>query len=463
MTIPNIKKVSDLRRSLTLLDAVMILVGSVIGSGIFLVPSDIAREVGSFGMIIAVWMIAGILSLFGALSYAELGSMIPHAGGQYAYLREAYGKLAAFLFGWTEFLVIKAGSIAAVAVAFALYMGHFVILSEIEVKMVAIGCIAVLSGANYLGVRAGAIVQNVFTLAKIFALVALIIMAFVLADAQKSSLEPLWVNKFDFDLFRAFGLAMVAALWAYDGWNNVTYIAAETVDPQRNIPRALFIGMGIVLATYILATLAYSYVLPMPVMKDSELVAADTAKQILGSIGGSLIAGAVMVSTFGTVNGMILSGSRITYAMAKDKVFFLKLGDVHPRFRTPHISILVQGIWSALLTLTGTFEQLFTYVIFAAWIFYAMTTGAVFVFRRKWKDVPRGYSTWGYPWVPAIFIGLSAWLVVNTLFETPRDSLFGLIIILLGLPVYLYWQMKNRTTRQAPNQIVENGSSGVEE
>lgn len=435
-------KQTTLGHDLTRLDAVMILVGSVIGSGIFLVPSEIARATGSVGLMLAVWVIAGILSLFGALAYAELGSMIPHAGGQYAYLREAYGKLPAFLFGWTEFMVIKAGSIAAVAVAFAMYLGYFLPLDSAGIKIVAIACIVLLSAVNYLGVKAGAAVQNIFTFAKVAALVALVLLAFVLADPGKSSFQPFWPEMFSGELLGSFGVAMVAALWAYDGWNNVTYVAAEVQSPQRNIPLALFIGMGMVLAVYTLTTLAYSYVLPLPVMAGSALVAADTASAVLGSAGAGLIAAAVMISTFGTVNGMILSGSRITYAMARDKVFFQKLGEVHPRFRTPYISVLAQGIWAALLTLTGTFEQLITYVIFAAWIFYALTAAAVPVLRKKWPDTPRGYRTWGYPWVPGIFIAVSLWLVVNTLVEAPRDSLMGVVIILLGLPVYRYWGRK---------------------
>lgn len=431
-----------LGHDLTRLDAVMILVGSVIGSGIFLVPSEIARATGSVGLMLAVWVIAGILSLFGALAYAELGSMIPHAGGQYAYLREAYGKLPAFLFGWTEFMVIKAGSIAAVAVAFAMYLGYFLPLDSAGIKIIAIACIVLLSAVNYLGVKAGAAVQNIFTFAKVAALAALVLLAFILADPEKSSFKPFWPEMFSGELLGSFGVAMVAALWAYDGWNNVTYVAAEVQSPQRNIPLALFTGMGMVLAVYTLTTLAYSYVLPLPVMAESELVAADTASIILGSAGAGLIAAAVMISTFGTVNGMILSGSRITYAMARDKVFFQKLGEVHPRFRTPYISVLAQGIWAALLTLTGTFEQLITYVIFAAWIFYALTAAAVPVLRKKRPGAPRGYRTWGYPWVPGIFIAVSLWLVLNTLIEAPRDSLMGVVIILLGLPVYRYWGRK---------------------
>ena len=445
------------------LETTTILVGSVIGSGIFLVPNTIASQLGSFGLIIIVWLISGLLTLFGALSYAELGGIIPHAGGQYAYLREAYGKLPAFLFGWTEFLVIKAGSIAAVAVAFALYFGHFipeawqdlfhqtvqlklgltVTMEDFGVKVVAIICILLISTVNYLGVKFGGWVQNVFTFLKVGALVALIGLTFIFGHPAENAFQPIW-GPINASVFSAIGVAMVAALWAFDGWNNTTYVAAEVREPQRNIPRALFLGTTIVITVYLFANFSYAYLLPISSIAQSKLVAADAIKTFMGDIGAALISAAVMISTFGTVNGMILSGSRITYAMARDKIFFYRLGQVHPRFRTPHISLVVQGIWSALLTLTGRFDQLFTYVIFAAWLFYAMTTGAVFVLRKKWPQVERPYKTWGYPYVPISFIIVSVLFVVNTLIADPRDSLFGLIIVILGLPVYFYWNKKSK-------------------
>ncbi len=454
----------ELLRVLGPVEATTILIGSVIGSGIFLVPNTIAAQVGSFGLIIAVWLVSGLLTLFGALSYAELGGMIPHAGGQYAYLREAYGKFPAFLFGWTEFLVIKAGSIAAVAVAFALYVGYFIpesfqpifhktvtlnlgftfAIEDIGVKFVAISCIVLLSMINYLGVKLGSWVQNIFTFLKVAALTGLIILTFTAGHSAPTTFKPLLPTQFTFNLLSAFGVAMVAALWAYDGWNNTTYVAAEVREPQKNIPRALFLGSTIVVVIYLAANLAYAYLLPIPEIAGSNLVAADAMKTFLGPIGGAFISVAVMISTFGTVNGMILSGPRVTYAMAQDKIFFKGMGIVHPRFRTPHISVVVQGIWSALLTLSGRFDQLFTYVIFAAWIFYAMTTSGVLVLRKKWPHVARPYKTWGYPWIPIAFILVSILFVINTLITDPRDSLFGLIIVACGVPVYLFWNYKSR-------------------
>ncbi len=444
-----------------------ILIGSVIGSGIFLVPNTVAAQVGSFGPIMILWLAAGLLTLFGALSYAELGGMIPDAGGQYAYLREAYGRFPAFLFGWTEFLVVKAGSIAAVAVAFALYMGYFlpesfqvmyhktVVLNvgftfpikDIGVKCVAILCIVALSAVNYIGLKLGSFVQNVFTFLKVAALFGLIALIFIWGNRAPDAMRPFWPSQWSPDLWRGIGVAAVAVLWAYDGWNNTTYIAEEALEPQRTIPRALFLGTVIVVLVYLAANLAYAYVLPLREIASSNLVAADALRTFLGTTGGAFIAAAVMISTFGTVNGMILSGPRVTYAMSQDKVFFRSMGMVHTRFRTPHVSVAIQGVWSALLTLSGTFDQLFTYVIFAAWLFYAMTTASVFVLRKKWPDRARPYRTWGYPWIPLIFLLASALLVVNTLITDPRDSLFGLVIILLGVPVYLFWKRRNRKNR----------------
>jgi APA family basic amino acid/polyamine antiporter len=372
--------------------------------------------------------------------------------------------LPAFLFGWTEFLVIKAGSIAAVAVAFALYVGYFIpasfqpifhktvilnlgftfAIEDIGVKLVAIGCIFMLTMVNYLGVKLGGWVQNIFTFLKVAALAGLIVLTFVAGHSAPAAFKPLLPAQFSFSLLSAFGVAMVAALWAYDGWNNTTYVAAEVRQPQRNIPRALFFGTSLVVIIYLAANIAYAYVLPISTIAGSQLVAADAIQTFLGPIGGALISAAVMISTFGTVNGMILSGPRVTYAMAQDKIFFKGMGTVHPRFRTPHISVVVQGIWSALLTLSGRFDQLFTYVVFAAWIFYAMTTSGVLMLRKKWPHVERPYKTWGYPWIPIAFILVSLLFVINTLITDPRDSLFGLIIVAFGVPVYLFWNYKSR-------------------
>jgi APA family basic amino acid/polyamine antiporter len=442
-----------LLRALGPVATVAVFVGSVVGSGIFLVPNTIAGQLPGFLAIVLVWTVAGLLTWAGALSYAELGGMIPDAGGQYAYLREAYGRLPAFLFGWTEFLVVKAGSIAAVAVAFAMYAGYFVPpdlqnayhvtvrplgipIPEIGVKAAAIACILLLSAVNAIGVKAGGWVQNVFTFLKVGALAGLIIAVFAFAKPPEGVFRPLWPSAGSTDLFKAFGVAMVAALWAYDGWNNTTYMAAEVINPKRNVPLALAVGSAIVLALYLAANAAYAYALPLQTIASSRLVAADAATAFMGSVGGGIVSAVVLVSTFGTVNGMVLSGPRVTYAMARDGVFFGRMGNVHPRFRTPHVSILVQAAWACLLTLSGRYDQLFTYVIFAAWMFYGLTASAVFVLRRKRPDAARPVRTWGYPVVPAAFILVAAAFVLNTLVSDPRDSLMGLCIICLGLPVY---------------------------
>jgi APA family basic amino acid/polyamine antiporter len=431
-----------------------VMVGSVVGSGIFLVPNTIAARVDGFGMILLVWLVSGMLTFFGALSYAELGGMIPDAGGQYAYLREAYGRFPAFLFGWTEFLVVKAGSIAAVSVAFAMYCGVFISpgtarefhaswsigpaqVQDVGVKAVAVLCIVSLSVVNTLGVRFGGWVQNVFTFLKVGALLGLVAGVFLFGHRAAGAFQPFWPQSPAAGSLSAFGVAMVAALWAFDGWNNTTYMAAEVKDPRRNIPVALAAGSVIVIALFLAVNAAYAYALPLTKIAESRLVAADAIRTFTGPVGGGLISAAVMVSAFGTVNGMILSGPRVTYAMARDGLFFASLGEVHPRFRTPHAATAVQALWACLLTLSGRYDQLFTYVIFAAWMFYAMTTASVFVLRRKRPDAERPYLTWGYPLVPLAFIAVSAWIVVNTLITDPRDSLMGLGIVCLGVPVFL--------------------------
>lgn len=445
---------AGLLRALGPVATTAVMVGSVVGSGIFLVPNTIAAHAGGFGVMMLVWIVAGLLTLFGALSYAELGGMIPDVGGQYAYLREAYGRLPAFLFGWTEFLVVKAGSIAAVAVAFAMYSGVFVpqrmlplfhktvqlggfTIEDLGVKAVAILCILALSIVNYLGVKFGGWVQNVFTFLKVGALLGLIASVFLFGHRAAGAFHPLWPSGAASPSLSAFGIALVAALWAFDGWNNTTYMAAEVKDPRRNIPVALAAGSVIVIALFLAVNAAYAYALPLTKIAESRLVAADAIRTFTGPVGGGLISAAVMVSAFGTVNGMILSGPRVTYAMARDGLFFASLGEVHPRFRTPHAATAVQALWACLLTLSGRYDQLFTYVIFAAWMFYAMTTASVFVLKRKRPDAERPYLTWGYPLVPLAFIAVSAWIVVNTLITDPRDSLMGLGIVCLGVPVFL--------------------------
>jgi len=434
----------ELVRGLGVTEAITLIVGSIIGSGIFLVPSLIAAELRSPALVFVLWGVAGVLSLFGALSYAELGALLPKAGGQYVYLREAYGPVWAFLYGWTEFLVIRAGSLAAVATAFALYAGHFRALSPAGVKLVAIFCILGLVLINTFGVRLGGQVQNVFTALKVAALGVLIVGALSFRGGSMGNFAPMGVQDLGPSGVSAFGVAMVSALWAYDGWNNVNFVAEEIRDPQRNIPRALAIAMAIVMALYLLANAAYLYVCPLPVVAQSKLVAADTAKRLVGPGGASLVSAAVMLSAFGTLNGSILSAPRVYYAMARDGLFFRPFAGVHRKYRTPAFAIVFQGAWASVIALSGRYDQLLTYVIFAAWIFYAMTAGAVLVLRRRLPEAPRPYKTWGYPVVPLIFVAIAVGFVVNTLLRDPRDSLMGLMLVVLGLPAFGYWNRKRR-------------------
>jgi APA family basic amino acid/polyamine antiporter len=422
----------------------MINVGSMIGSGIFLVPAIVALYLQSWWLVLIVWIIGGIVSLFGALSVAELGAMYPRAGGQYVYLSELYGPIWGFLYGWTGFAVIMTASISAVAVGFATYIGYFIPLSAAGIKIVAIVSIIILTIINTLGVKLGALVQNFFTFTKM-ALLGLLVV-FGLLHGSIENLTSGGIIPSLSGLAGPLGLALIAVLWAYDGWIEITYIAGEVKNPQRNIPWSLILSMLIVIALYVAVNWVYLFVLSTGSVAQSELVAADAGTVMLGAAGATIAVIGVVISTIGTNNGFVLTGARIYYAMAKEKLFFRSLANVHPRFRTPAASLVAQGLWASLLVLTGTFEQLFTYVIFISWIFYAMTAVGVFVSRKKAPDAPRPYRTWGYPVTPILFILFSIYLVVNTLIENPRDSLIGVGIVLLGVPAYWYWSRKNRNS-----------------
>ena len=433
-------KKTELKRDLNLLDSTMINVGTIIGSGIFLVPTTIAQYLDASFWVILVWIIGGVITLFGALSMAELGAAMPRAGGQFVYLKKAYGEIWGYLYGWATFAVINTAAIAAITVAFATYLGYFVDLTALEIKVVAILSIAILTTINYFGVKSGARTQNAFTFVKVAAILGLIVVSFLLKGGSSQNFVPVLSDNTFTSLIGPFGLAMVAVLWSYDGWIHVTYVAGEIQKPQRNIPLSLLFSTLIVLGIYLMINLAYIYVLSLDKMAGSELVAADTAAAMLGRAGASLITVAVLVSTFGAANGFILAGARIYYAMAKEGVFFAPVAKVHPEYRTPAVSLIVQGAWSSLLVLSGTFNDLITYVVFASWIFYAMSCSAVLVLRKKAKDLDRPYKAWGYPITPLIFILFSAFLVGNTIIEDPKNALIGAGIVLLGLPLYFYFR-----------------------
>lgn len=453
------EKAPHLVRALGPVEGMAIVVGTVIGSGIFLTPSEIAGHLGRFGFgaILGVWVLCGLLSLAGALAYAELGAMFPRSGGQYVFMREAYGPLWGFLFGWMEFWVARSGSIAVLAVAFAKGAATLVhVESPWAIRWTGFLAVIALTLANYIGVRVGGTVQVIFTGTKVAALLALIVCAFVLPGGSPANWQPLFQIPADGAFLTAVGAAMIAVLWSYDGWTNGAAVSEELQNPQRNVPRALLGGTLAIMVLYCLATLAYHYVLPERLVAGSKLVATDVAEILFPRFGGGLLAAAVMVSTFGAANGLLLTGPRIFFAMARDRVFFAGLDHLHPRFHTPHLAILFQGLWAAVLVLVPfadlarslfgwtmqgeLYDQLFTFVIFASWVFYGMAVAAVFVLRRKRPDAERPYRAWGYPVVPFLFVLTAVAFVLHTLFHSPAESLAGIGIVLLGLPAYAWWR-----------------------
>jgi APA family basic amino acid/polyamine antiporter len=418
-------------------------VGTIIGASIFVQPSEITGLVPSLTGVILAWGVSGALTLFGALVCAELASIYTGSGGVYVFLREAFGPALGFLWGWAMFWVMHSGIIAAIAVVFARYTGFFVPLSDTGTRAVAVSVILVLSGVNYVGVKHGAGLQAAFTLGKLVAVAAII----ALGLAFGSRVPEHFAGGGDFlETTRPgdFLLALVAGLFAFGGWHMVTYNAEETRDPARTIPRALVIGTLIVTACYLALNTVYLYILPMERVASSTRVAADAADALFGFGGGAAMAGLVMFSTFGAVGGIILAGPRVYYAMARDGLLFRGLAAVHDRFRTPHRAIVLQAAWSSVLVVTGTYRALFTRVIYTEWIFFGLLAVALIVLRRR-PGVERGYSVWGYPWVPVVF-ALSAFaIVMNQLVADPRESLVGLSIVAAGLPAY-WWMERSRRT-----------------
>ncbi len=417
----------------------MINVGTMIGSGVFLVPSSVALYLMAPEPVMLVWVIGGFISLLGALSMAELSAAMPEAGGQVVYLAEAYGPLAGFLYGWTAFTLINPASIAALAVAFVSYLGFFVHLDRVVANAVAIGTIAILTIINSFGLRYGAITQNLLTIIKVALLFVLIGAGLLLpsnAQAVAASATP------EGGLVSRFGLAMIICLWAYDGWMEVTYVGGEVKDPGRNLPRSILWSLMLVIGIYLLVNAALLATLGIGGMAASTAVASDAAVATMGATGAAFVAIGVMVSTLGSNNGIVICSARAPYALAQRGYFMAWAGAIHPRFKTPVLALLAQAVWSAILVLTGTFNQLATYVVFASFVFYAASAGAVLVLRRRRPDMERPYRTWGYPVTPILFILFAAWLVGNTISAAPRDALVGLGMIALGVPVFWYWKRK---------------------
>jgi amino acid transporter len=453
-------------RALGPVEAGCIVIGTVIGAGIFVAPGIVAQTAGRFGFgaVLLVWLLGGLLSLAGAAACAELSSMFPRAGGQYVFLREAYGPLWGFLFGWMEFWVARAGSIAVLALLFAQYAGHFTRQDgEWGVRWTAFIMILTVTGVNYAGVRTSGAVQVLFTALKVAALGALAACAFGLPDGSPRNWTPFWNPG---AVAPAGGLlgsvmaAMVPVMWAYYGWAKGAAVSEEMKAPTRDVPRALVLGVLTVSGIYVAVNLAYHFVLPMRAVAGSSRVASDVAGILFGPVGEGLAAAAVMIAAFGSANGMLLTGPRVFYAMARDGLFFPEMGELHPRSRTPYLAVLFQGLWAALLVLvpfSGILNrhfgwsltlplhaQLLAMVVFPTWAFAGLTVAGLFVLRRKRPALARPYRAWGYPWLPALFVLTCAGLVAGVLWTGPAEALAGLGVVLLGLPAYWWWSQKRK-------------------
>ncbi len=469
--------------TLGLFTTMMVVIGGVIGSGIFRKPGIMAAQVGSPELLLGVWIVAGLITLIGALTNAEVAAMIPATGGQYLFFERMYGPFVAYLFGWAVFAVIQTGSIAALATVFAEYATQFVALPELAgpaanisfhvpfigdvtplrelgVKGLAVSLIVLLTLVNYLGVKFGGLVQNVFTVAKLGGMLLLVLGAFLLptgGSVTNLTTPSATIRPEGLALVAAIAAALQGAFWAYDGWNKITYIAGEVREPQRNIPRSLLLGMAAVMAIYVTMNIAYAWVLPVDAMAQSKLVAADVAGKCFTG-GGRWIALVVMASTLSAANGTILASARVYFSMARRNVFPAFLGVAHPRFHTPAASLVAQGVWSVLLLFSGTFDTLTDTLIFVSWIFYGASAYGVFVLRRKEPDTPRPYRVPGYPVLPWIFILFAAAFLAFTLYNDITayraavaagkpaiiNSGFGTFLVLIGAPIYFFYRRKRR-------------------
>jgi APA family basic amino acid/polyamine antiporter len=457
----------QLERRLGVFSATSIIVGSMVGSGIFIAPSIMAAYVAAPGVWLALWLIGGALTLLGALSYAELCAMMPRAGGQYVFLREAFGPRLAFVYGWTFFTVIQTGFNAAVAIAFAkflagvgLHAGENDLLFSAgrfefsRAQAVATVVIAALTWVNVRGVREGALVQNVFTALKIAAIALLVVVAFASGRGHWSHFAPLvgtqlGVRGLPIGFFAAAGVAMSKALFAYDAWNTVTFAAEEVRDPQRSLPRALVLGTVVTTLAYTAACAAYLYVLPIERMAvvEENRIAADVAAVVLGGAGVTLVSVAILISTFGCVNGLVLGGARVLFAMARDGLFFRAAGRLDPRRHTPKGALVLQGVWSCVLAVSGSYDRLLTYVTFSSLGFNALTVVGLFVLRRKRQEWTRPYRTWGYPVTPAVYLAGASFFLLYIFLGDPVDALAGLGLVALGLPAYAVFRRRIIGTR----------------
>lgn len=458
------KNDTQLVRGLTLTDTTSLVVGTIIGTGLFLKTAIMSQNVGTPQLVLLAWVAAGVMSLAGALTYAELGVLLPRAGGEYVYLRRAYGNAPAFLYGWMRFVVGSTGSIASLAAGFAIFFTSVFgwsapwVTKELSAfgqdltwrfgpaQIIAVGIILVFSAINCVGVVFGGRVQSALTVAKVTGISAIVIGVFLFTTSVEWGALPGEMRTANLTSIQAFGAAMLAALWAYDGWNNMPMAAGEVQNPGRNVPIALIGGMIIILIIYCTTNLAYFHALPITEIAASNAskpVATKAVETFLGPIGAKFVTIAIMVSITGALNGSILTGARVPFAMARDGLFFSSLGSLNQKSHVPVISIVIQAVIASALAILGTFDQLTNYVVFASWIFYGLTTAAVFVLRRKMPTAPRPYRTLGYPVMPVVFVCVAIWLIVNTLQTNPVESAAGIVLIAIGLPLYFFFRGRN--------------------
>lgn len=449
-----------LLRKLNLLDTTFLVIGAIVGSGIFMTTGFIAEDLASPWMILVVWVIGGFIALSGALAFAELGAMFPRAGGQYVYLREAYGPLAGFLYGWGFFWVIECGGIAALAVGFGEYFGYFFptlstqsFLLQWNIagwhyslsagQLVAVASILILSAVNYFGIKSGIVVQNIFTFLKIVSIAVLVILGLVVGKkAGATNLPQMFSGGAGFN-FKLIGLALIAVLWTYDGWYSVNCTAEEIKQPEKNLPLGLILGTLTVTLIYVLMNIIYVLALPVDRMKGVARIGELASTQLFGPTATFFVSAMITVSIFGCLSATVIYGPRVYFAMAKDRSFFQSMTHIHPRYHVPNKAIIWQAVWSSLLCLTGTYKDLFEYVVFALVIFFAATGLSVIVLRFKRPDAPRPYRAWGYPVLPLLFVLINMAVFVNTILAQPLQSAIGVVILLVGIPAFLYWRSKS--------------------
>ena len=428
-----------LPRVLRFPDLVLLTLGSVIGSGIFIVPATVLTLTGgAVGPALFAWVAGGVLSLLGALTYAELAAMKPESGGLYVFIRDAFGTSVAFLYGWAMILVIASATVATLAVAFSAYLRELIALSPLAMKAVAVAMIIAIAIINALGTRRSANLQNVTTAIKVGAILLMSVLLLVRGDGLNDVSAALPAR--EGSLLMALGAAMLGVLWAYEGWHYITFSAGEVIEPQKNFARGIIVGTAALIGIYLLANVAYIAALGVQRSAASERIAAEAVSQILGPGAGKLIALAILVSMFSAANAVVLTASRVYFAMAQDGVFFKRMGSIHPQWKTPAFAIVASCVWAAILAVSGTFEQLLTYVVFTGWAFYALGAASIFYYRRRAPDAPRPFRVPGYPWTPLLFILTAAAIVLNTVFLQPVQTVIGIGLVLLGVPVYWFWR-----------------------